>query len=201
MHPVFPSPASGLNSQPPPSVQAGSEAALDTGPLWSCPWSAHSAASPPPPPAAAAAGEGAPAARGIPPAAPLTRRYPGSSPTRAPGPRGSAGESLSACPQYPRFLGPQLLLEESGLLNVPAWSTLRDLGIQGSSSHLALEALCSLCLAEGPGGSPHPLRTWESSFPALAPFRDPVQQPLCPSGKYTQPPGTPASACLGIWAP
>lgn len=55
----------GLYSWPSPSVQAGSAAALDTGPLWSCPWSPFSAALPPPSPAAAA-GEGAPEARGSP---------------------------------------------------------------------------------------------------------------------------------------
>lgn len=65
-HPVCPSPA--LRFQPPAaSPGPGRPAAtLDTGPLWSCPWSARSAASPPPPPAATAR-KGAPAARGDPP--------------------------------------------------------------------------------------------------------------------------------------
>lgn len=69
--------SSGLNSRPSPSVQAGLAAALDTGPLWSCPWSPFSAASPPPSLGAAAAGGGGAGSARIPPAAPLTRGYPG----------------------------------------------------------------------------------------------------------------------------
>lgn len=122
-HPVCPSPA--LRFQPPAaSLRPGRPAAtLDPGPLWSCPWSARSAASPPPPPAATAR-KGAPAARGIPPAAPLTRGYPGPSPTQTPGPRGSAGQALGSALSTLDFRDPSTFFRSPGFLKVPAPATL-----------------------------------------------------------------------------
>lgn len=80
---------------------------------------------------------------------------PGPFPTWAPGPQGSAGEPLASA-QYPRFLGSQLLLEESGLPNVPAWSTLGILASRDPvPTWLWKPSQCSLRLAEAPTGNPH----------------------------------------------
>lgn len=71
---------------------------------------------------------------GIPPAAPLTRGYPGPSPTRpglTPGPQGSAGQAVGPALSTLDFRGPQHLSQESRLLKVPAPSTLGELASGG----------------------------------------------------------------------